>query len=144
MRAQAGALRLKIYRCKRTSRCPAVPVLENFVGTEGVLSSGRRYVIDSDFVLEVSDPATLADWAGAGRAELALTRWTAPPGDRCAFNALILAMRLDAGTLLAARLYHTRLEATLGIATVRCVAATANVNYLRNHRSSAGWWSEYV
>jgi len=120
-------LRLKIYRLgKIIPLSEAVPVLENF-GLSVIeefpfdLAEGKLGWIH-DFLLEVSDPAVLADWEGVrARVEPALTCVLTGAHENDGFNALIIACELaaeSAGWLRAYFRYLRQTGVTYGLMTV--------------------------
>lgn len=122
-----GQVRLKIYRLGRIiPLSEAVPVLENF-GLKVVeeypfdLAGGKLGWIH-DFLAEVPDPATLADWpALVARVEPALTSVLTGAQENDGFNALILGCGLDArqsGWLRAWFRYLRQTGVTYGVMTV--------------------------
>ena len=120
-------LRLKIYRLgKIIPLSEAVPVLENF-GLSVIeefpfdLAGGRLGWIH-DFLLEVSDPAVLDDWAGLqARVEPALAGVLMGAQENDGFNALTIACQLGAeaaGWLRAYFRYMRQTGVTYGLMTV--------------------------
>ena len=135
----AGQVRLKIYRLgKIIPLSEAVPVLENF-GLKVIeefpfdLAGGTLGWIH-DFVLEVSDPAVLADWeALKARVEPALTAVLLGVQDNDLFNALTVVAGIEAvaaGWLRAYFRYMRQTGVTYGLATV--------VDALRRYPGLAG------
>ena len=120
-------LRLKIYRLgKIIPLSEAVPVLENF-GLSVIeefpfdLAGGRLGWIH-DFLLEVSEPAVLADWEGLrARVEPALACVLMGAHENDGFNALTIACQLGAeaaGWLRAYFRYMRQTGVTYGLMTV--------------------------
>ncbi|MBC7520162.1 MAG: NAD-glutamate dehydrogenase [Sandarakinorhabdus sp.] len=120
-------LRLKVYRIgKIIPLSEAVPVLENF-GLSVIeefpfdLADGKLGWIH-DFLLEVGDPAVLADWdALKGRVEPALRCVLMGAHENDGFNALIIACELGAeaaGWLRAYFRYVRQTGVTYGLMTV--------------------------
>ena len=120
-------VRLKIYRLgKIIPLSEAVPVLENF-GLKVIeefpfdLAGGKLGWIH-DFLCEVADPASLADWpALKARVEPALTAVLTGAQENDGFNALIIACGLDArsaGWLRAWFRYLRQTGVTYGLMTV--------------------------
>jgi glutamate dehydrogenase len=120
-------LRLKIYRLGQIiPLSEAVPVLENF-GLSVIeefpfdLAGGKHGWIH-DFLLEVSDPAVLADWDGLrSRVEPALTCVLTGAHENDGFNALIIACQMGAeaaGWLRAYFRYLRQTGVTYGLMTV--------------------------
>ena len=134
-----GQIRLKIYRLgKIIPLSEAVPVLENF-GLKVIeefpfdLAGGALGWIH-DFVLEVSDPAVLADWeALKARVEPALTAVLLGAQENDLFNALTVVAELKAESadwLRAYFRYMRQTGVTYGLATV--------VDALRHYPCLAG------
>jgi glutamate dehydrogenase len=123
----ANQIRLKIYRLGQIiPLSEAVPVLENF-GLSVIeefpfdLAGGKLGWIH-DFLLEVSDPAALADWdAVRARVEPALIGVLTGAQENDGFNALIIACQLGAeaaGWLRAYFRYLRQTGVTYGLMTV--------------------------